>query len=273
MSQLKDIDTHIPDKVQYYKLLPSPSVEQSVADADPESLPLLSLVSGDSSISLATYVNVLPSKSTDSLGGPEQEQPGSRKYFEMKTDRSPGDYENTALFPLPAEDRPGLLLDSVNPFWQPTLLQDSPRAVLCGQGFSSSSSSSQFSISDVEPQLIQHQGHSYGRKCKRHLRELMKAPRHAGIHSEDTKTLEFFIDRSTEPTFSQERNNLHAKEVTQRFFETVSTQLERWYERKVVEVKQQTVLRTQQDRKELLERISLLEEELQRLKPNDNAET
>lgn len=55
-------------------------------------------------------------------------------------------------------------------------------------------------------------------------------------------------------------------QVTQRFFETVSTQLERWYERKIVEVEQQTEFRAQQDRKELLQRISMLEEELRRLK-------
>lgn len=60
--------------------------------------------------------------------------------------------------------------------------------------------------------------------------------------------------------------------MTQRFFETVSTQLERWYERKIVEVEQQTELRAQQDRKELLQRISVLEEELQGLKTNENAE-
>lgn len=62
-------------------------------------------------------------------------------------------------------------------------------------------------------------------------------------------------------------------QVTQRFFETVSTQLERWYERKMVEVEQQTELRAQQDRKELLQRIGMLEEELQRLKTNENAES
>ncbi|KAL0169153.1 hypothetical protein M9458_033749, partial [Cirrhinus mrigala] len=39
---------------QYYKLLRSPSVDQSLVDSDPEGLPLLSS-------SLATYVNVLPS--------------------------------------------------------------------------------------------------------------------------------------------------------------------------------------------------------------------
>ncbi len=90
MSQLKDVDVHIPAKAQYYKLLPSPSVEQSVAGADLESLPLLSVISGDSSTSLATYVNILPSKSAQSLGGPDQDQLGSRTYFEMKVDRSPG---------------------------------------------------------------------------------------------------------------------------------------------------------------------------------------
>lgn len=62
-------------------------------------------------------------------------------------------------------------------------------------------------------------------------------------------------------------------QVTQRFFETVSAQLERWYERKVVEVEQQAELRVQQDRTELLERISMLEEELQKLLTNEKAES
>ena len=62
-------------------------------------------------------------------------------------------------------------------------------------------------------------------------------------------------------------------QVTQRFFETVSTQLERWYERKITEVEQQTELRVQQDRKELLQQINTLEEELHRLKTNEKAES
>lgn len=95
MSQLKDMNIHIPAKTQYYKLLPSPSVEQSMADADLESLPLLSVVYGDSSTSLATYVNIVPSKSTHSLEGPERELLGNRTYFEMKVDRSPGMSKNS----------------------------------------------------------------------------------------------------------------------------------------------------------------------------------
>ncbi|KAM7376750.1 hypothetical protein PAMP_006458 [Pampus punctatissimus] len=268
MSQLKDNNVHIPAKAQYYKLLPSPSVEQSVEDADPESLPLLSVVSGDSSTSLATYVNIFPSKSTHSLGGREQEQMGSRTYFEVKVDRSPDDYENTALFPWPksTSQTSELVLGCADTCWQPPVVQDSGTASvvpLCGEDLSSSSSQS--SISDQRPSRFQHQGRGCVRQNRKHFGELIRA----GIHADCTRTLEFFIDCPAEPTFSQERNNLHAMEVTQRFFETVSVQLERWYERKILEVEQQTELRVQQDRKELLQRISTLEKELQRLKTND----
>lgn len=89
MAQLKDRDVQIPAKATYYRLLSSPSVEQSLADTDLESLPLLSVASGDSSTSL-TYVNILPSKSACSLRGIKQERMGSKTYFEMKVDRSPG---------------------------------------------------------------------------------------------------------------------------------------------------------------------------------------
>ncbi|XP_059208897.1 ankyrin repeat domain-containing protein 6 [Centropristis striata] len=271
MSQLKDMDIHIPAKTQYYQLLPSQSVEQSVVDTDLESLPLLSVASGDSSTSLATYVNILPSTSTYSLGGPEQQQMGSRTYFEMKVDRSPDDYENTTLFPLPAKHTSGL--GPVDPPLAASSLQTSPITAvvpLYEEGFSSSSS--QTSISTQGPRLTQ-QEHNCSTQDRKHFGELMSAHRYTGIHSEGTRTLEFFIERPTEPTFSQERNNQHAIEVTQRFFETVSTQLERWYERKIVEVEQQTELRAQRDRTELLQQISSLEEELQRLKTNENAES
>ncbi|KAG8013681.1 Ankyrin repeat domain-containing protein 6 [Nibea albiflora] len=276
MSQLKDVDVHIPAKAQYYKLLPSPSVEQSLADTDLESLPLLSVASGDSCASLANYVNILPSASTHSMEGPVQEQMGRRTYFEMKVKRSSDDYENTALFPLPAKPTSDLLLGSVDPYWQALEVQKDPMASvvqLCGEGFSSSSSSSQSSISDQGSRLIQQQEHNTDGQYRKHFGELMSAHGCAGIHTESTRTLEFFIDRPIEPTFSQEKNNLHAKEVTQRFFETVLTQLERWYERKIMEVEQQTELSAQQDRKELLQRISMLEEELQKLKTNENAES
>ncbi|KAI3368039.1 hypothetical protein L3Q82_026865 [Scortum barcoo] len=272
MSQLKDMDRPVPAKAQYYKLLPSPSEEQSVADTDLETLPLLSVVSGDSSTSLATYVNILPSTSTHSVGGPEHEQMESRAYFEIKVNRSPDDYENTALFPLPANYPLGHLLGSVDPLWQPAAVQDSPTTAvvpLSVTGFSNSSSQS--SISEQRPRLIRLQKHSYGRQCRKNFGELMSPCRRAGRHAEGSRTLGFFIDRPTETTLSKERNNLRAMEVTQQFFETVSTQLECGYERKVMEVQQQMELRVQQDRKELLQQISMLEEDIQRLKTSENA--
>ncbi|XP_071205748.1 uncharacterized protein [Salvelinus alpinus] len=54
--------------------------------------------------------------------------------------------------------------------------------------------------------------------------------------------------------------------VTQRFFETVYTQLECWYESKIQDAKRQAELRAQQDRAELLQRIRSLEEELEQLR-------
>ncbi|KAF1375221.1 hypothetical protein PFLUV_G00237250 [Perca fluviatilis] len=197
-------------------------------------------------------------------------QMGTKTYFEMKVDRPPDDYENTGLFA--ANHTSGPLLGSVDPLWQPAGVQDSPTAAampLCGEGLSTSpSSSSQSTISAQGPRLIQHQ-----ERDRRHFGELMSARRREGIHSEGARTLEFFINRPAEPTFSQERNNQHAVEVTQRFFETVSTQLERWYERKMAELERQTALRAQQDRNELLQQIGTLEEELQRLRTNENAES
>lgn len=64
-----------------------------------------------------------------------------------------------------------------------------------------------------------------------------------------------------------------AWQVTQHFFETVSIQLERWYERKVLEVEEQTKVKMEQERQELLQHINVLEEELQKLKTGVNAET
>lgn len=65
---------------------------------------------------------------------------------------------------------------------------------------------------------------------------------------------------------TEERYSMHALEVTQRFFEAVSTQLEHWYEQKVDEAHLQTTERTQADRAALVDRITHLEEELRSLR-------
>uniref|UniRef100_A0A8C7CPA0 Ankyrin repeat domain 6 n=1 Tax=Oncorhynchus kisutch TaxID=8019 RepID=A0A8C7CPA0_ONCKI len=71
-----------------------------------------------------------------------------------------------------------------------------------------------------------------------------------------------------ESSFAQERENMHALEVTQYFFEAVSTQMEHWYERKIQEARWQADQRAQADRAALLERITYLEDELRMLRTN-----
>lgn len=135
---------------------------------------------------------------------------------------------------------------------------------LCDSSASSSlsTSSRQFNDSDTEAAFGPAWKHS------RHLKDRIKA-HHTQTQQHGTmKTLEVFSQRPVEVTFTQERANLHAMEVTQRFFETVSTQLERWYERKIQEAETVSEQKALQDRATLLEKINTLEEELQRLRTN-----
>lgn len=86
----------------------------------------------------------------------------------------------------------------------------------------------------------------------------------------EVQTLEVFgqppAGGADEASFAQERDNMHALEVTQYFFEAVSTQMERWYERKVEEARWQAGQRAQADRAALVERIACLEDELRLLR-------
>ncbi|NXV06789.1 ANKR6 protein, partial [Cettia cetti] len=62
------------------------------------------------------------------------------------------------------------------------------------------------------------------------------------------------------------RDTSQALEITQYFFEAVSTQMEKWYERKIEEARCQANQRAQQDKAALKEHIKCLEEELTKLR-------
>uniref|UniRef100_A0A8C6S9S6 Ankyrin repeat domain 6b n=1 Tax=Neogobius melanostomus TaxID=47308 RepID=A0A8C6S9S6_9GOBI len=70
------------------------------------------------------------------------------------------------------------------------------------------------------------------------------------------------------PSCAQERDNMQTVKVTQYFFEAVSTQMERWYERKLREARRQAEQKAQVDRAALLDRIAHLEDELSVLRQN-----
>ncbi|CAJ1077505.1 ankyrin repeat domain-containing protein 6b isoform X1 [Xyrichtys novacula] len=107
-------------------------------------------------------------------------------------------------------------------------------------------------------------GRDKGKHHRKHSQGRTKSRGAPGV-----RTLEVFGDQPpTEPSFAQERDNMHALEVTQYFFEAVSTQMERWYERKVQEARWQANQRAEADRAALIERINYLEDELRMLRTN-----
>ncbi|XP_077018529.1 ankyrin repeat domain-containing protein 6 isoform X4 [Tamandua tetradactyla] len=70
----------------------------------------------------------------------------------------------------------------------------------------------------------------------------------------------------SEQTGSHIRDTSQALELTQYFFEAVSTQMEKWYERKIEEARSQANQKAQQDKATLREHVKSLEEELAKLR-------
>nr|XP_033932427.1 ankyrin repeat domain-containing protein 6b [Pseudochaenichthys georgianus] len=104
-------------------------------------------------------------------------------------------------------------------------------------------------------------GRDKGKHHRKHSQGRTKSRGEAGV-----RTLEVFGEKPSEPSFAQEKDAMHAQEVTQYFFEAVSTQMERWYERKVQEARWQAQQRAQSESAALLERIHCLEDELRMLR-------
>ncbi|XP_007466320.1 PREDICTED: ankyrin repeat domain-containing protein 6 isoform X4 [Lipotes vexillifer] len=69
-----------------------------------------------------------------------------------------------------------------------------------------------------------------------------------------------------EQTAPHTRDTSQALELTQYFFEAISTQMEKWYERKIEEARSQASQKAQQDKATLEEHIRSLEEELAKLR-------
>ncbi|KAJ8793251.1 hypothetical protein J1605_000246 [Eschrichtius robustus] len=69
-----------------------------------------------------------------------------------------------------------------------------------------------------------------------------------------------------EQTAAHARDTSQALELTHYFFEAVSTQMEKWYERKIEEARSQASRKAQQDKATLEEHIKSLEEELAKLR-------
>ncbi|XP_059907814.1 ankyrin repeat domain-containing protein 6 isoform X1 [Gadus macrocephalus] len=263
MSRMRGMD--LPPSPEPYALLQSPSVEVSGAESDllESTLPLLDVVPGDdsssNSSSLATYVSGLPSLPSSSTLANDDHNHQTPEGLPVSSADS--------CWRLPGVTLRGSVV--------PPAVVGLGRAR--GRSTSGSSSSSLFAVpakpgkAEILATRGQRLGHrSYGWACKRRLSEpvLARGRATAGTSTDNDAMLGVCTDRQT---LIQERNHRQAVEVTQRFFEAVSAQLERWYESKVQEAKRQAELRAQQDMRRLLQRITALEEEIQRLTANDKA--
>ncbi|XP_074943383.1 ankyrin repeat domain-containing protein 6 isoform X2 [Phalacrocorax aristotelis] len=91
-----------------------------------------------------------------------------------------------------------------------------------------------------------------------------KALHHAGAHpSQEQQPPALPAGQPPAPPL---RDTSQALEITQYFFEAVSTQMEKWYERKIEEARCQANQKAQQDKAALKEHIKSLEEELSKLR-------
>ncbi|XP_071662873.1 ankyrin repeat domain-containing protein 6 isoform X10 [Patagioenas fasciata] len=91
-----------------------------------------------------------------------------------------------------------------------------------------------------------------------------KAQHHVGAHqSQEPQPPAPPVGQPPAPPL---RDTSQALEITQYFFEAVSTQMEKWYERKIEEARCQANQKAQQDKAALKEHIKSLEEELSKLR-------
>ncbi|NXE72928.1 ANKR6 protein, partial [Cochlearius cochlearius] len=91
-----------------------------------------------------------------------------------------------------------------------------------------------------------------------------KALHHAGAHQSQEQQPPALP--AGQPPAPPLRDTSQALEITQYFFEAVSTQMEKWYERKIEEARCQANQKAQQDKAALKEHIKSLEEELSKLR-------
>ncbi|XP_009647335.1 ankyrin repeat domain-containing protein 6 isoform X3 [Egretta garzetta] len=91
-----------------------------------------------------------------------------------------------------------------------------------------------------------------------------KALHHAGAHQSQEQQPPALP--AGQPPAPPLRGTSQALEITQYFFEAVSTQMEKWYERKIEEARCQANQKAQQDKAALKEHIKSLEEELSKLR-------
>ncbi|XP_078131558.1 ankyrin repeat domain-containing protein 6b isoform X2 [Sander vitreus] len=284
LSKLQNMDLGLKEEPGSSKLQRCSSVAEGLDGADGADLTVLP--SGSQCPELHTSPVLLSS----SREQPSVAEGGSANhYFVVHVESSPDGDKNqnaAARSPLSSvpvvrpKERPVLCADSQR---KKQDLQDGDMVEYGARGGSSlSPAAERRGSSRTEAGLRDRErGRDKGKLHKKHFRGRTKSRGATGAKwateatgatgvtgATGARTLEVFGEQPSEPSFAQEKDNMHALEVTQYFFEAVSTQMERWYERKVQEARWQAEQRAQADRAALTQRISYLEDELRMLRTN-----
>ncbi|RXN18598.1 ankyrin repeat domain-containing 6 [Labeo rohita] len=248
LSKIQSLETRLSGDRSTTKLQRSSSLTDTHSDCDPHS-----------------YTAVLDTSGTKACYSPSTNQP------EAKDGRETG-----AASTSPEDGSAGyyvIEVDRVSPDKQSSQNQSAPQSPCIVRPKQRSRACSDPHRAPEEPQDLSLELRPVPDQCSEH-RNLKRRSQQRTKSKQNTQTTTSSGDPHTaEASFAQERENMHALEVTQYFFEAVTLQMERWYERKIEEARWQANQRAQADRAALLDRISYLEDELRLLRTNKQEES
>ncbi|MBN3323151.1 ANKR6 protein, partial [Atractosteus spatula] len=260
LSKIQNMEVRISGDSRNAKLSPP----ASAGGADPESQP-------------ATQESVTggaPAPGHTASVGPAAEETSGKQYFVVQQDSSPGDKQNVPEFSGAAQPgspqvvRPKERAPASAAPKRPPLELHEPEPPEC------QARGANPRVSDSRLRRSSSLSPATERRCGRPDRDRDKEKsKERGRHGKKTPLGKARPDapkaqagRTQAPSVGQSQETRHALEITQYFFEAVSTQMERWYERKIEEARSQADRRAWQDREALLDRIGSLEDELRQLR-------
>ncbi|XP_042633272.1 ankyrin repeat domain-containing protein 6b [Cyprinus carpio] len=248
ISKIQSLESRLSGDRSDTKLRRSSSLTDTLSDCDPRSHTAVPDPSGAKACCSPSTNQPEPKDGREAAAASTSPEDGSAGYYVIEVDRVSPDKQSPQNLSAPQS---------------PCIVRTKQRSRAC---------SDPHRVPD-EPQDLSLELRPVSDQCCEH-RNLKRRTQQRAKTKHNAQTMTSLGDPHTaEASFAQERENMHALEVTQYFFEAVTVQMERWYERKIEEARWQANQRAQADRAALLDRISYLEDELRLLRTNKQEES
>ncbi|CDQ70028.1 unnamed protein product [Oncorhynchus mykiss] len=249
MAKLQNIEVRLAGDPCNTKLRRSSSMSEGLCEVDPGGLTVLPAGGpGDSAECLAPHITDVTEGDRNTAA---TEDPSANHCFAVQVDSSPAEISSPTTAKFLSQS--------------PQVVRPKERLLGAAEHRRPYQELQDVALLDLSPATVRHRSsrQDKDRNRERDWERGRDKGKHHKRHSQGrTKA------KGATSSFAQERENMHALEVTQYFFEAVSTQMEHWYERKIQEARWQADQRAQADRAALLERITYLEDELRMLRTN-----